>query len=708
MSDIIEITRRALLQFFALMSGTEQRKTDSSYLMQGDNAQSISQYSNAEKPRKAILHQIGFYETYVGMSLEVVPSTLNIVELSGYWVAGDGGGATYRRAVSEPAHDGKFQSADGAWWELNRSEVTVKMFGAIEYSTDSYEQIQSFLNYTSEVSCGKASLFGNFRISRGLVLKANKTAQYEFAATIRATAPIDIMFTITDGTRMRFDGRLAVYGEEFLVFEERTCRVGIYIFNCGRAHFGALYARYFSQWGIFQFGQTKSGSNNSLAKFESVSCINCGSYKRFPLRGSYYNASNAGKSGSSAQRTILTVDTMPPPEFEVRQMCYLVISDRLYHVAPTDFSDSDNQISVFPWVDSLEGTSGDFYYIFGGALATVGNDNNVIDIGQIDAYDCAVGLWDAGLYGVVARGIVVQSSGIGLVIGRTRTGAHKSSSVDGFYCEGNTFDIVQLTKSDVNTTINCTYETSFKKCISMSSPRLHTNSMKEHGFASLGIMNGIHYFGTKRGVNTVDNHTVMRVSPKNSDIYLRDSWTISFSADVDVNRLFGYDALPIFFIGSGPNQQPTGTFTFKPPAGWKVNAGTMASFSGFSGPVTFLVKYDFRALNIQVCLAAGRELSPSITELSKDVDSTLLPWMFSETIIHTATLSADRVLTLSDVNAVAGRTRFRITRVGGGSFALSVGGLVNLSGKSWCEVVYDGVRYVLVASGGLYEELNHL
>ena len=36
--------------------------------------------------------------------------------------AGDGGGALYKRAVSEPSHPGKIQSADGTWWELASSK----------------------------------------------------------------------------------------------------------------------------------------------------------------------------------------------------------------------------------------------------------------------------------------------------------------------------------------------------------------------------------------------------------------------------------------------------------------------------------------------------------------------------------------------------------------------------------------------------------
>lgn len=52
------------------------------------------------------------------------------VRTTGYAAPGDGGGALYKRVASEPAHPGKFQSADGQWWELAESRINVRMFGA--------------------------------------------------------------------------------------------------------------------------------------------------------------------------------------------------------------------------------------------------------------------------------------------------------------------------------------------------------------------------------------------------------------------------------------------------------------------------------------------------------------------------------------------------------------------------------------------------
>lgn len=58
------------------------------------------------------------------------PGSVRFIRTRGYWTAGDGGGALYKRVAEEPAHAGKFQSADGAWWELAEFEVSIDMLGA--------------------------------------------------------------------------------------------------------------------------------------------------------------------------------------------------------------------------------------------------------------------------------------------------------------------------------------------------------------------------------------------------------------------------------------------------------------------------------------------------------------------------------------------------------------------------------------------------
>lgn len=59
-----------------------------------------------------------------------IPETILALSTGGYYEAGDGGGAEYKRVEDEPPHPGKFQSDDGAWWEIVPINVNVRCFGA--------------------------------------------------------------------------------------------------------------------------------------------------------------------------------------------------------------------------------------------------------------------------------------------------------------------------------------------------------------------------------------------------------------------------------------------------------------------------------------------------------------------------------------------------------------------------------------------------
>lgn len=59
-----------------------------------------------------------------------IPAPVNYIRTAGYAAPGDGGEALYKRVETEPAHAGKVQSADGAWWELADIVINVRQFGA--------------------------------------------------------------------------------------------------------------------------------------------------------------------------------------------------------------------------------------------------------------------------------------------------------------------------------------------------------------------------------------------------------------------------------------------------------------------------------------------------------------------------------------------------------------------------------------------------
>ncbi|MET3815323.1 right-handed parallel beta-helix repeat-containing protein [Pantoea sp. UYEF8] len=69
-------------------------------------------------------------ETLNDAASSSINATVNYIITNGYRAAGDGGGATYIRVTSQPSHPGKFQSADGAWWEITGTLLNPNQFGA--------------------------------------------------------------------------------------------------------------------------------------------------------------------------------------------------------------------------------------------------------------------------------------------------------------------------------------------------------------------------------------------------------------------------------------------------------------------------------------------------------------------------------------------------------------------------------------------------
>jgi len=70
------------------------------------------------------------FETRASVVAAFINPVANFLRTAGYGAIGDGGGALYKRVGSSPAHNGKVQSADGAWWELAETSPDVRMFGA--------------------------------------------------------------------------------------------------------------------------------------------------------------------------------------------------------------------------------------------------------------------------------------------------------------------------------------------------------------------------------------------------------------------------------------------------------------------------------------------------------------------------------------------------------------------------------------------------
>lgn len=93
-----------------------------------------------------------------------IPAPVLFIRTAGYAAAGDNGGGTYLRVASQPAHLGRVQSADGAWWELKGPAISPECFGAkgdllanfsnISTATDNTQPFKDLTAYINAVGGG--------------------------------------------------------------------------------------------------------------------------------------------------------------------------------------------------------------------------------------------------------------------------------------------------------------------------------------------------------------------------------------------------------------------------------------------------------------------------------------------------------------------------------------------------------------------------
>lgn len=121
------------------------------------------------------LSTAGEYDNRSKVEEANIPETANFLRLAGYYAAGDGGGALYKRVASEPIHAGKVTSADGAWWEIDmRNGVNVLQFGAKgDGVTDDYQAIQNAINALSTIGGIVRCPRGTYNLSDGLSILQN-------------------------------------------------------------------------------------------------------------------------------------------------------------------------------------------------------------------------------------------------------------------------------------------------------------------------------------------------------------------------------------------------------------------------------------------------------------------------------------------------------------------------------------------------------
>jgi hypothetical protein len=454
--------------------------------------------------------------------------------------------------------------------------VSVQDFGAVGNGvTDDTVAVQNFFDYIQANNVGTAYCDGVFAISAGVSFGRTGNCLTKHVvgdANFVALNAIDTMLSFRAGQLLNWNGGVKVTGTGSVQYAGRTCRIGIRIAGQGiasnRMRFDRLEASRFNQIGIYV--ETLS----TLSDLGNVRVSDCGSGRAasgYSLLANWSSRVDTGTTNSTGQRTTITVDQLPPSQFTGTRNpnCFVVINNETYYVYGVDTLNS--KITVYPWID-LNVTSGSLRYLFGGGIYTNGGDAGILGINQIDAVRCSFGLNTTALYGPIVNRFVTQFCAVGFGFGGAPEGACVTFQLNGFYTEGNDFDILRTTRATVGGIIASSYALNFGKITYTSDSRTSANTYGDtfNNMRSVAIyQNGIlNQFKQPRKNDASTGSTLslnVTDSPLNNQ-YKRDSWTINLvRPNLPNNDTFGYNSDTITLVGTGVNFAPTGTFTFVAP-----------------------------------------------------------------------------------------------------------------------------------------------
>lgn len=105
------------------------------------------------------------YETTTAAAAQNIPTIRQTVRVGGRYSLLDKGTSIWAKVLVEPTHPAKFQSLDGAWWELNEPFPNVRQFGARgDGIVDDTNAIQDAFDYGVAKSCMVQISKGNYLV----------------------------------------------------------------------------------------------------------------------------------------------------------------------------------------------------------------------------------------------------------------------------------------------------------------------------------------------------------------------------------------------------------------------------------------------------------------------------------------------------------------------------------------------------------------
>lgn len=527
-------------------------------------------------------------------------------------VVGTAGAAGVLPQTVSEANAADLGTIDKSASSIRQTEALTPMhFGAaVDPSADNARALNDFFAAAANDRSYRYCAAGEWAAASPLMLDASGTGlEMDFGnCRIRALTPMPRLLTVQNNFNSKFSGRLNLRGTNYGsdACTDWTCDVGLYAKNIAQAKFDELVIEGFGYAAV----ESERASNDSV-HWGHITAVRVGSgdpHLSRSLSVNWSGPAHSGAYGSVTQFTKITVDRLPIAYVQsnssgVPDRTILVeIGDRLFFV--THIDPSSKALRVYPRLAAAMGSSGVLRYHYGGALVLRGGDSNIDTFEQISCVGGSTGLELSCLYGASGGIVHTEACGSNMRVGAKPGNVMWGAFIGQRYCDGTSFNYVQVTRSASQVFIGASPATAPpSKDIDISGPLSSSNGREfytSEGLIGLtfGAPEGWH-FRRKRFVDRA-NENLDFGDPRtfnNPVFYTGPGGSASFRLVPPGDGLreqFGLDCAQVTIIGPGANGQPSDV-RFIPPNGQRINRGAPSApafFTGFAGVARLAIYHD--------------------------------------------------------------------------------------------------------------------
>lgn len=507
------------------------------------------------------------------------------------------------------------------------TKAELAAYNASPTTFDAYRPIQAFFTHIAVNDVGVANVTIDAYIGTGIemgYMGSSATRTVRGTMKLTALAPIDTMVMRDLGQEFEWIGSVVLYGHTsggtLYTWANRTCRIGV------DTHPTRNNAR--QRWGLIRcFGFQLAGLNirgaNTASSYGYARNNACGvgHYKTevYRLVSGFSGRVDTGSSTSGSQRSVITVDYLPPENCIGALNAYVVINEETYIITAIDYT--TKKLTVFPWLD-LTLQTGSLSYVFGGGVCVTGKDSSSLTFGTIEGTNNGINLHDSALYGCTVQMLMSQACGFGFNIGASKGDANLGGVVQSYYAEGNHLDFVATTTAISNRIIVNSHTLQLSRVYAFSARILSSNTLLGATIGDIKIStSGTEYRGIKAPLNQANFPELNFLDPlKVNTVYSAKFQSIRLP-DISKhhNEITGADSQTVKVIGTTKYNAPESvTFTLYGSTGLPntstVNGGFEdVVFRNFAEPPVFTVYAEIATKNYKVFLNTRVAISASLS-----------------------------------------------------------------------------------------------